>query len=278
VLEFCLANNIILCRLPSHTSHKLQPCDVAVFAALKAAYRDEVDRLGRGGVDTIGKEHFTSLYSPARGRAFTKRNITSAWAATGLVPLNPDRVLKSIPKPLVQLAIPEVARETGASVQVVVAQTAATPVTPVNTEDVHSLFNRITEDAKVLDEPSRRELLRHAQMMAKATRVAFAERSLLQDHNRFLSKINGEVKARRSTKSLVLGKAMVMTYEQLEESRAKRAANAEAAAHKARRRRKGKSSAPKKDASEGMAQTTQTGNRPEPWKAPVARMVAADCP
>jgi hypothetical protein len=29
-----------LCRLPSHTSHKLQPCDVAVFAALKAAYRD----------------------------------------------------------------------------------------------------------------------------------------------------------------------------------------------------------------------------------------------
>ena len=71
---------------------------------------------------------------------------------------------------------------------------------------------------------------------------------------------------------------MVMTYEQLEESRAKRAANAEAAAHKARRRRKGKSSGPKKDAPEGMAQTTQTGNRPEPWRAPVARMVAADCP
>jgi hypothetical protein len=41
VLEFCFENNIILCRLPSHTSHKLQPCDVAVFASLKAAYRDE---------------------------------------------------------------------------------------------------------------------------------------------------------------------------------------------------------------------------------------------
>ena len=38
ILEFCIANNIILCRLPSHTSHKLQPCDVAVFAPLKAAY------------------------------------------------------------------------------------------------------------------------------------------------------------------------------------------------------------------------------------------------
>ncbi|KAF1818899.1 CENP-B protein, partial [Dissoconium aciculare CBS 342.82] len=40
ILEFCFAHNIILCRLPSHTSHKLQPCDVAVFAPLKAAYRD----------------------------------------------------------------------------------------------------------------------------------------------------------------------------------------------------------------------------------------------
>jgi hypothetical protein len=41
ILEYCFANNIVLCRLPSHTSHKLQPCDVAVFASLKAAYRDE---------------------------------------------------------------------------------------------------------------------------------------------------------------------------------------------------------------------------------------------
>jgi hypothetical protein len=53
VLEFCLENNITLCRLPSHTSHKLQPCDVAVFAPLKAAYRDEVERLERGGVNAV---------------------------------------------------------------------------------------------------------------------------------------------------------------------------------------------------------------------------------
>jgi hypothetical protein len=77
-LEFCFENNIILCRLPSHTSHKLQPCDVGVFVPLKAAYRDEADRLFRGGVNTIDKQHFTSLYSPAREKAFTKRNITAA--------------------------------------------------------------------------------------------------------------------------------------------------------------------------------------------------------
>lgn len=63
ILEFCFENNIILCRLTSHTSHKLQPCDVSIFGPLKAAHRDQVERLERGGVGTIGKEHFTYLHS-----------------------------------------------------------------------------------------------------------------------------------------------------------------------------------------------------------------------
>jgi hypothetical protein len=66
ILEHCFANNILLCRLPSHTSHKLQPCVIAVFSPLKVAYRDNVERMERGGVNTIGKQHFTALYSPAR--------------------------------------------------------------------------------------------------------------------------------------------------------------------------------------------------------------------
>lgn len=58
ILKFCHDNNIILCRLPSHTSHKLQPRDVGVFGPLKAAYREAVERLYCGGSGTIGKEHF----------------------------------------------------------------------------------------------------------------------------------------------------------------------------------------------------------------------------
>ena len=105
-LQFCLENNVILCRLPSHTSHKLQPCDVGAFASLKTAYRDEVERLNRGGLDTVGKEHFTSLYKPARERALTKRNIIAGWAATGLFPFNPERVLRGIQKPSTKVTIP----------------------------------------------------------------------------------------------------------------------------------------------------------------------------
>ena len=65
--------------MPSHTSHKLQPCDVAVFSPLKAAYREQVERIERGGVNIIGKQHFTYLYSPARERALTKKNILAGW-------------------------------------------------------------------------------------------------------------------------------------------------------------------------------------------------------
>ena len=107
VLKYCFENNIILYRLPSHTSHKLQPCNVAVFAPLKSAYRERVKRLEKGGVNTIGKEHFTFLYSPVRETAFTPKNIKAGFAANGLVPFNPNRVLKNILKPPAELTIPK---------------------------------------------------------------------------------------------------------------------------------------------------------------------------
>ena len=47
---------------------------------------------------------------------------------------------------------------------------------------------------------------------------------LQEDRIQLLTTINNEAKVRRSTKSLVLGKAKVMSYEDLEEARAKRVA------------------------------------------------------
>jgi hypothetical protein len=43
----------------------------------------------------IGKQHFTLLYDRARTVAFTPRNIKSGWFNSGLVPLNPARVLNA---------------------------------------------------------------------------------------------------------------------------------------------------------------------------------------
>lgn len=86
-MKICFKNNIALCRLPSHSSHKLQPCDVGPFGPLKAAYHEQVEKLYRGGANTVGKQHSTLLYSRARSIAFTPRNIRSGWSKTGLYPV-----------------------------------------------------------------------------------------------------------------------------------------------------------------------------------------------
>jgi DDE superfamily endonuclease len=174
ILEFCLENNILLCRLPSHTSHtshKLHPCDVGVFAPLKTAYRDEVERLYRGGLDTVGKEHFTSLKKPARKRALTKRNIMAGWAATGLFPFNPERVLRHTPKPPAELAVPK-ANEVVSCPQDQVLQTPITSVTPMTTEALTSLHNLIKQE---LNEPSRHRIQRHVQKLTSAAKISLAK-------------------------------------------------------------------------------------------------------
>ena len=76
-----------------------------------------------------------------------------------------------------------------------------------------------------------------------------AKGALQEDRIQFLNTINNKAKVRRSTKSLVLGKAKVMSYEDLEEARAKRTKKeaAKEAKGKGRRSRKCKSATPKAD-------------------------------
>ncbi|KAF2181140.1 DDE-domain-containing protein, partial [Zopfia rhizophila CBS 207.26] len=92
VMEYCFENNIILCPIPSHTSHKLHPCDVGVFGPLKAAYRQQVERLYRGGANIVGKQYFTSLYSSAHEQVLNPQDTKSGWSKIGLYLFSPDTV------------------------------------------------------------------------------------------------------------------------------------------------------------------------------------------
>ncbi|GAB7336708.1 hypothetical protein MBLNU13_g10373t1 [Cladosporium sp. NU13] len=249
VMQYCLSHKIILCRLPSHTSHKLQPCDIAVFAPLKTAYRDNVERLERGGVNTIGKQHFTSLYSPARETAFTKRNILAGWSKGGLFPFNPQRVLRDLEKPFA--ALTEAAEPSTDSVSPPIAA-PVTPVTPVCATSFAALRDAIVNgDACALDEVNKQKLDRNIGKLAKAAQISYARCTLQEDRIRGLLKINDEAKPRRSTRPLVLSTAKVISYEDLTAAFAKRAEQeekaaarqkkaAEARARKAEREEKGK--------------------------------------
>ena len=274
ILEYCFENNIILCRLPSHTSHKLQPCDIGIFGSLRAAYRDKIKQLYRGGVDTVREKHFTSLYSLARNKTLTARNIKAAWAASGLFPFNPNRVLKNLSKPI-SLTSPKASEiEMDPSLQGEVLQAPMMSVTPVTSNALMLLHNLVVQHTHALDETSKQRLQRCIQKLANAAHISFAEGALLRDRAHFLSKMNNEAKVRRSTKSVIVGKAKVMSYEDIKEARAKRAAKGEATAANKKHGRARKDIAP-----EPKAQVTQMSEAPVllkvlevPCRAPVARM------
>jgi hypothetical protein len=55
-----------------------------------------VEKLYRGGANTVGKGHFTQLYNDARRKVIRKPLIKAAWSRSGLVPFNPDKVLRDL--------------------------------------------------------------------------------------------------------------------------------------------------------------------------------------
>lgn len=95
-LWLCYSNNIHMLFLPPHSSHILQPLDLAVFSSLKKAYRRHVGLLdGISDATPIGKRNFINCYHKARIESITAQNIKSGWRASGLWPLNRAKPLMS---------------------------------------------------------------------------------------------------------------------------------------------------------------------------------------
>jgi hypothetical protein len=92
----CIRNNIILMILPAHSSHLLQPLDVAVFGPLKTAISTQLDRLIRTGISRVQKVEWLAGYVKARTIALSSRNILSGWSGAGLVPFAPSSILRKI--------------------------------------------------------------------------------------------------------------------------------------------------------------------------------------
>ncbi|KAH9206242.1 hypothetical protein DL95DRAFT_416715 [Leptodontidium sp. 2 PMI_412] len=174
-----------------------------------------------------------------------------------------------------------------------------------------SLYDLIQQDTQKLDATSTQRLQKRVQKLANAAQVSFAECALLNNRNQFLTKANNEAKVRRLIRSVVLGKAKVMSYQDIEEARAKRAAR-DIVKSKGKRGRKRKNTEPEASEAEpepevevvSSTKEVKNGKRsrvrrrrsdaveasepeeperqpepqsepqlePAPWRAPVARM------
>lgn len=92
-LEKAVANNVHLLCLPPHSTHRLQPLDVALFAPLKTFYNDGCRRhLRRNPGKGINKVAFGSIFAEAWNRAATVGNAVHGFNACGIHPFNPDRL------------------------------------------------------------------------------------------------------------------------------------------------------------------------------------------
>lgn len=89
VIERARENNVILLCLPSHTSHRLQPLDVALFRSMKAKYNDAVrlwlrDHIGR----KVGEEQVAELFGIAYQDAASVKNAVSGFRKAGIEPFD----------------------------------------------------------------------------------------------------------------------------------------------------------------------------------------------
>ncbi|ODQ70295.1 hypothetical protein LIPSTDRAFT_333558 [Lipomyces starkeyi NRRL Y-11557] len=95
-IAHCLQNRITLLILPPHTSHLLQPLDVAIFGPLKKRLIAALPHLNQAQLVRIQKIEWMEAYIQARSEVCTQQNIESAWRGAGLFPFNPQRALRTM--------------------------------------------------------------------------------------------------------------------------------------------------------------------------------------
>ncbi len=90
LVELALQNNIHLFCLPPHTTHKLQPLDVGVFAQLNAAGKKRCDDIVTDTNSEVQRQDVVREYMDVRNGAVTPDLIKSAFRACSLNLINPD--------------------------------------------------------------------------------------------------------------------------------------------------------------------------------------------
>ena len=100
-LDYCTEHKILVACYPPHSTHRLQPLDVACFAPLGIYYSQGLDEFihKSQGLSSVTKRDFFRLFWPAFLKAFSESNIHSAWRKTGLNPFDPTAVLRSFNRP-----------------------------------------------------------------------------------------------------------------------------------------------------------------------------------
>ncbi len=199
--QYCLEHSIIVLCMPPHSSHLLQPLDVGCFSVLKRSYGYLVEQKMGLGVNHIDKSEFLSLYQQARPEALKESNIRSGFAATGLVPYNPDRVLSLLHA---QYHTPSPQRPLAQS-QTWIAET------PHNVTQLHQQTELLKQylRRRTASPPSPTEQVLN--QLAKGCEIAMHRVALLADQAEKLLDENHRQKRKRAQKRSYIARGGVIT-------------------------------------------------------------------
>lgn len=104
IIQECENNNIRFILLPPNSTHLLQPLDVAYFRPLKAAWKRVLETWKLRNRGVLPKTVFPKLLKEAVESVGLKSQAKSiaGFKACGIVPFNPDAVLKKIPRKTIE--------------------------------------------------------------------------------------------------------------------------------------------------------------------------------
>jgi hypothetical protein len=201
---FCKEHSIITLCMPPHSSHLLQPLDVGCFAVLKQSYGRQIEGYMRNGVNHINKPDFLRAFHAARTEAMTLANIQSSFAATGLVPHNPERVLSKLHTQLKTPTPPSTSYANNAP-----ASTQAWAFeTPHDTAQLVLQANAMKRTA--LPTPTNRAL----DQLVKGCQLAMNSAVLLAEENRQLRGENERQKKKRAKRRAFIATGGVLTIQE----------------------------------------------------------------
>lgn len=96
ILEYLWKHDVIPYTLPPHTSHFLQPLDVAVFQQYKHYHKQAVNDANYTGCLDYSNMEFLAAVTDIRKKAFQRHIVKAGWRKAGLHPWNPDVAIKTI--------------------------------------------------------------------------------------------------------------------------------------------------------------------------------------
>lgn len=208
MVNFCIQHRIDLLLLSPHSSHLMQPLDVAVFGPLKRAISLQISRLLRSGITRIQKVEWLERYIEARERAITNANILAGWRGAGLFPENMHRILQQLPDNRIVPATP--VPTSTATNNTPYIPTSSPPDDPATLRSRNRAFLAEISEKKI-DTPIKIQVRRLTGMMERLQ----ADVTILKEDMKEIKAVHGKRKERQSGKRMSFKNCPLLSSEDI---------------------------------------------------------------